>query len=92
MYTYPAGWPLWRFAARSGIPIEVKIRVEYDPEERVYVACDSNLPGLVAEAESVEELLRNVDAAIDDLMETYLQKPPSKHPIRTLSFGEACPA
>ncbi|MFT4190695.1 MAG: DUF1902 domain-containing protein [Comamonas sp.] len=87
MKYYPAGWPLWRTLAKSGVPIGITVQVMYDPEAKVYVAHDSNLRGLVAEAETLDELRDNIRAGIVDLMPKN-----SPAPVARLTFEEACPA
>lgn len=76
MKAYPAGWPLWQAVGRHGFPISVRVEVFHDEEAGVYVAVNSNLPGLVAEGESWDELIKNVDAGAKDLLSSYLHSDP----------------
>ncbi len=87
---YPAGWPFWRALARHGVPIRVHVEVMYDPEAEVYVALNSNLKGLIAEAPDVDQLIRNLDLAAKDLLETYLHEPPTTPPITSYTMVPDC--
>lgn len=88
MSSYPAGWPFWQTIGRHGVAIRVRVEVFHDVEAGVYVAHKSNLPGLVAEGESLEELFQNVDDGAKDLLASYLESEPVK-PNMSFSF---CPA
>lgn len=44
------------------------IRAEYDPEARVWWAADSDLPGLAADAPSLEALAAKAGSMIPDLL------------------------
>lgn len=90
--SYKAGWPFWRFMAKAGIPIRVTVEVIFDKEAKVFVAHNSNLRGLVAEAETLDELFRNLDAAAFDLLESYLHQTPTRHPLMSPIFETPIPA
>lgn len=92
MRPYPAGWPFWKEVARAGFPIGINVNVIRDEEAGVYVACNSNLKGLVAEAPTLDELRVNIYAATDDLLAHYLHKVPARHPVTKLTLDGACPA
>lgn len=87
MKSYPAGWPFWKALSKAGIPIGVTVQVIHDPEANVYVACNSNLRGLVAEAETLDELSQNIRAGILDLMPEH-----SPNPVARLTLEDACHA
>ena len=74
MKAYPAGWPLWQAVGRAGFPIGVRVKVFKDEEAGVFVALESNLPGLVAEAATMDELVQNLHSGIQDLLEEYLHQ------------------
>ena len=46
----------------------VKVRAEWDEEARVWVAEAINLPGLVTEAETVEQLLDKLRLMVPELL------------------------
>ena len=45
------------------------IRAEYDPEASVWWTADSDVPGLAADAPSLDELATKVGAMLPDLLE-----------------------
>jgi len=47
----------------------IEIKAEWDPEANVWVATSDDLPGLVTEAETVEDLQRKLVVMIPDLLE-----------------------
>lgn len=83
---------MWRALARRGAPILVTVKVDFDKEARVFVARDSNLRGLIAEAPTLDELAKNIDAAIADLLEDYLHEPPARRPVTSMTFDNLCAA
>jgi len=82
---YQVGWPLWKLLARLGVSVIVKIDVMRDDEANVYIATSPNLRGLVAEANSKEELFEAVHDCIDLLMEAELATPPKHRPLAAWS-------
>jgi len=91
---YLVGWPLWKLAARVGIPLVVKIDVIHDEETGVYIATSPNLQGLVAEAQSKDRLIGAVYDCVDLLMEHELQHALRRRPLAAWSgdFVEPLPA
>ena len=69
---YRIGFPFWKQAARLGVPLKMRINVMRDQEAGVLVATSDDLPGLVCEAASIEELLVEVNAATRELLEFLL--------------------
>jgi len=47
------------------------IRAEYDPEARAWWVADSDLPGLAADAETLEVLAAKAGSMIPDLLEIH---------------------
>lgn len=45
------------------------IRAEYDPEAEVWWTADSDIPGLAADAASLDELAHKVGTMLPDLLE-----------------------
>ena len=86
MKPYPAGWPFWKEVARVGVPIGINVNVIRDDEAGVYVALNSNLKGLVAEAPTLDELRANIDLATEDLLLHYLDKVPARQPVTRLTL------
>ena len=57
---YRFGWPCARLLGRAGVPLLVKVNVIFDSEAHVYVGTSDDLPGLVVEADTLDELAREV--------------------------------
>ena len=77
---YRVGFPLWKVAARLNIPLLLKIDVARDREAGVFIATSQDLPGLVVEASSIDELFPEVYNCVDMLMEEHLKQPPKVRP------------
>ena len=88
---YRVGFPGWKIAARFGVSLLVKIEVVHDKEASVYVATSDDLPGLVVEARSMEELFPEVYDCVGMLLSAQLKHEPRCKPVAAWS-GEFCPA
>ena len=69
---YRVGFLGWKIAARFGIPLFVRVRVHYDPDAKSYWTSSPDLGGLVVTGNSLDELLREAKAGIDELLEIQL--------------------
>lgn len=72
---YRIGFPFWKQAARLGVPLKMRINVMRDQEVGVFGATSDDLPGLVCEAASMDELLVEVNAATRELLGIVLMQP-----------------
>lgn len=50
------------------------IRAEYDPEAHVWWVADSDVPGLAADAETLESLASKAGSMLGDLLEIHSDK------------------
>lgn len=66
---YRLGWPFGKVVARMGVPTLVRIDVVRDSEAGVYVGTSDDLPGLVLEADTLDELLREAHEMIPSLLD-----------------------
>ncbi len=57
---YRLSWPCASFFAKIGISILIKVEIMHDAEVNVYVATSKDLKGLVVEAETLDELEKEV--------------------------------
>jgi hypothetical protein len=68
------------------------VRAEWDPEARVWSVTDSDVPGLVAEADSLEELADTLGALVPELIErnAHLLEEPmrGRKPITLIAHQE----
>lgn len=72
---YRVGLPFWKLAARLGLPLSIRIQVMHDHDSSVYIATSTDLPGLVAEASDLEELMLAVHDCADMLIEHAVHRP-----------------
>jgi predicted RNase H-like HicB family nuclease len=49
-----------------------QIRCDWDPEAGVWYVCESDVPGLVAEASTIEEMNRLLQVRVPELLELNL--------------------
>ena len=71
------GFPGWRLAANAGMCIKIKVDVCHDQESNAYFAKSDDI-GLAVEAESLDELMKEIHAAIPELLSlahTPISKP-----------------
>lgn len=65
---YRYGWPLGRLAARIGVPTKIELKVIRDAEAGVFVGTSDDVRGLVVEADSIEEVMREARGLIPELI------------------------
>lgn len=70
---YRVGFPGWKLAASLGVTLVFRVDVLQDPEAGVYLATSPDIPGLVAEAPSIEELFKEVHHGADMLLQDQLR-------------------
>lgn len=66
---YPLRFPLSRAVGALGIPLSIKIEVGFDKEAQVFIASSPDVPGLVAEAESLDALRAEMLTLVPELLE-----------------------
>lgn len=76
--SYRAGFPGWKFAARAGVRINIRVNVLRDEEAGVYVATSPDLNGLTVEAETFDELRQEIHGAAAQLLELELHQSPAR--------------
>ena len=70
------------------------IRAEYDPEAKVWYSIDGDLPGLAADAETLEALAAKAGAMLPDLLDIHADEIVDKsrldgpHSIRIIAHHE----
>lgn len=69
---YRVGLPLWKTAARFGVPVKVQVNVFFDKESNSYWAKSPNLDGLVVSGANLDELRDEVIAAAGELLSLEL--------------------
>lgn len=80
---YRAGLPGWKLAARAGATISLRVSILKDDEAGVYVARSHDLDGLVAEAETLDALMDEVNSSARELLTMTLHRPaPARTELR----------
>lgn len=65
---YRIGFPFWKQMARLGVPLKLRVNVILDDEAGVFVATSDDLRGLVCEAASMDDLVKEVSLATYELL------------------------
>lgn len=86
---YRIGNPFWKFLARLGVPLMLRVNVFKDEEAGVFVATSDDLRGLVAEATTMDELVDEVKLVINDLLIEHLHTVPTNPPVADLRLCAA---
>lgn len=79
---YRLGKPFWRFAYKLGATIYYKVVVRRDPSEGIYYAASSDIPCLLAEGNTIQELIENIKECVALLARQYY--PEIKNPNRLI--------
>lgn len=66
---YRVGFPLWKTAARWGVPVLVRVNVHQDKESGTFWADSPDLDGLTVSGSTLDELHKEVTSAADTLLE-----------------------
>lgn len=66
---YRVGMPGWRLAARVGAHLYFRVNVQRDAEAGVYCATSPDIVGLVIEAATLDELVREIRDGAADLLD-----------------------
>jgi hypothetical protein len=86
---YRIGFPFWKQAAKLGVPLKLRIDVMRDDEANVFVATSDDLPGLVCEASSIDDLVKEVNLATCELLTLQLHSQPQSRPVTDLRICAA---
>ena len=73
---YRVGIPGWKWAAKWGFPVRLRVNITHDLEANVYVAESPDLDGLIVEAQTLDELKDEALAAAGVLLELKLHTRP----------------
>ena len=65
---YRLGWIFAALLAKIGVPLLIKVDIIHDNEANVYIATSSDLIGLVVEAETLDELEKEVLELVPELL------------------------
>lgn len=71
---YRLSWPFSHALAAIGVPVLIKVSVIHDREAGVYVGTSRDLPALVVEADSLDQLAREVHELVPVLIQASRQR------------------
>ncbi|AEP36242.1 DUF1902 domain-containing protein [Taylorella asinigenitalis] len=74
MLGYRIGLPFWKSFAKLGIPLSLRIIIKHDEEANVYYATSPDLKSLIVESDTIENLLKEIELVIEDLLEVFIAK------------------
>ncbi len=66
---YRVGFPLWKTAARLGVPVLVRVHVHHDKDSGTYWADSPDLDGLAVSGDTLDEIHKEVTSAADALLQ-----------------------
>lgn len=89
---YKIGYPFWKSFARMGVPLSIRVNVVQDDEAGVFVATSDDLSGLVCEAATFKELIVEVNAGIQTLLEYHLENKLPQQPVAARPDMRLCAA
>lgn len=73
---YRVGLPGWKWAAKLGAPVRLRVNIVYDSQANVYVAESPDLEGLIVEGKTLDEVKDEALAAAGALLELKLKSKP----------------
>lgn len=73
---YRVGLPGWKLAAKMGVPVRLRVNIQYDLEANVYWAQSPDLDGLVVEGHTLDEIKNEALSAAAALLELQLNTRP----------------
>lgn len=76
---YRIGWPFWKWFAKHGFSLKIRVGVNYDPEAKCYYVAWSDLPGLNTDADTLEELKDNLRECVNMLLGEYMPDTSNVH-------------
>ena len=71
---YRVGRPFWKIAYRLGVPIYYTYDVFFDHEAKRYFALSEDIEGLVAEADTIDEIKEICEDIAQDMIVSELKQ------------------
>ena len=78
-FSYRIGKPFWKWFAKHGAILKLRVGVGYDHEAKCYYVAWSDLPGINTDAETLDELKENIKECVDFLLEDYISDTSNVH-------------
>ena len=83
---YRLGWIFSKWIAKIGLPLLIKVEIIHDNEANVYIATSSDLIGLIVEADTLDELEKEVLELVPELLILNNSTLPTKSNTRLAFF------
>jgi len=81
---YRIGYPFWRTLGAAGVPLQLRVDILHDEEANVFVATSTDLRGLVCEASTLDDLVKEVKSSVDELIDLQLHHRRVQRPVTDL--------
>lgn len=81
---YRIGYPFWKFFGGVGVTLKLRVDVLHDEEANVFVATSNDLRGLVCEAATFDELVKEVESSVDELVDHQMHNNHTRRPVTDL--------
>lgn len=78
---FPFDYPKWAVKARLGRAQIIRMNVFHDEDVDVYLATTADMPGLICEADTREELKAETERVFRDVVTFFTQGKPAKWPV-----------
>ena len=75
---YRIGWPFWKLAYKIGCTLTFRVIIHKGTDKPVFWCESPDLPGLIAEMPTIEELIKEVHIMAEELLELNYNLKPSK--------------
>lgn len=69
---YRIGWPFWRLLYKQGFPLVYRYEIVYDVSCKRYCALSSDIKGLLAEGDSIEEVRDVMEGCAPEFVAFYV--------------------
>lgn len=87
---YKIGRPFWKIAYRLGVPIYYSYNIFFDRHAKRYFALSEDIGGLVAEADTIDEIKEICEDIAQDMIESELKQAGIKIQNKIISVGFIC--
>ena len=82
----------WRFAAKVGIPLKLRVDIHFDAESQSFWANSPDLDGLVVSGQTLDEVRDEAMSAATELLDMQLTTPAKASAEMTFTQALPCAA
>lgn len=87
---YKIGRPFWKIAYRLGVPIYYSYNIFFDQHAKRYFALSEDIEGLIAEADTIDEIKEICEDIAQNMIKTELKQAGIKTHHKIISVGFIC--